>query len=112
MYAVDDLADNLRGLSERVRPTGGDTDQSRSKQLQNPQPRSSLESWQRIRVQLTPALARFRHGLRLALAMWAGYIVLQLIHPAQGYWILLTTMLVCQPDYGATRLRFTQRVAP
>lgn len=110
LYAVDDLADNLRGLSERVRPAGGDTDQSRSELLQNPQPRSPLESWRRIRVQLTPASARFRHGLRLALAMWAGYVVLQLIHPVQGYWILLTTMLVCQPDYGATRSRVGQRI--
>jgi YccS/YhfK family integral membrane protein len=110
LYAVDDLADNLHGLAERVRPTDGDTDQSTSELLQNPQPRSPLEGWRRIRVQLTPASARFRHGLRLALAMWAGYIVLQLLHPAQGYWILLTTMLVCQPDYGTTRSRFHQRV--
>lgn len=110
LYAVADLADNLRGLAERVRPRGGDTDQSTRELLQNPLPHSPLETWRRIRVQLTPASARFRHALRLSLAMLAGYILLQLVHPAQGYWILLTTMLVCQPDYGATRSRFIHRV--
>ncbi len=109
MYAVDDVADNLRDLAERV--TGaGDAGLESDTVLQNPLPQSSLEIWQRIRVQLTPASARFRHALRLALAMWAGYLVLLAVHPAQGYWILLTTMLVCQPDYGATRTRFLQRV--
>ncbi|KEZ76097.1 YccS family putative transporter [Salinisphaera hydrothermalis] len=109
LYAVDDVADNLRGLAERVEDAGA-PDADSDTVLQNPLPQSSMEIWQRIRVQLTPASARFRHALRLALAMWAGYLVLLAVHPAQGYWILLTTMLVCQPDYGATRTRFLQRV--
>lgn len=110
LYAVDDLADNLRGLADHVRPRGDDADSSADEIIQNPLPRSPGEAWQRIRVQLTPASARFRHALRLALAMLAGYSVLQWVHPAQGYWILLTTMLVCQPDYGATRSLLYQRV--
>lgn len=110
LHVVEDLADNLRELAECVRPGGDDSDQSAGEIIQNPQPRSPGEAWQRIRLQLTPASARFRHALRLALAMMAGYIVLQLVHPVQGYWILLTTMLVCQPDYGATRSLLTQRV--
>ncbi|WP_423821735.1 YccS family putative transporter [Salinisphaera sp. SPP-AMP-43] len=109
LYAVDDVADNLRGLAQRVTGAAeavGEADAP----LQNPLPQSPIEIWRRIRVQLTPASARFRHALRLALAMWAGYLVLLAVHPVQGYWILLTTMLVCQPDYGATRTRFLQRV--
>ncbi|MGN8160514.1 YccS family putative transporter [Salinisphaera sp. SWV1] len=110
LYAVDDVADNLRGLAERVTGAGDADAEPGDTMLQNPLPQSSLEIWQRIRVQLTPASARFRHALRLSLAMWAGYLVLLAVHPTQGYWILLTTMLVCQPDYGATRTRFLQRV--
>lgn len=79
--------------------------------LQDPSPESLLEAWRRIRVQLTPASARFRHGLRLGLAMLAGYLVLRLLHPQQGYWILLTTMLVCQAGYEATWRRLAERVA-
>ena len=46
----------------------------------------------------------------MALALTAGYGVLHWIHPTQGYWILLTTVFVCQPNYGATRLRLVQRI--
>ena len=42
--------------------------------------------------------------------MLAGYGLLHWIHPQQGYWILLTTLFVCRPSYGATRLRLVQRV--
>ncbi|GAB2560994.1 TIGR01666 family membrane protein [Dyella jejuensis] len=79
--------------------------------LQNPGPQSLREAWHRIGIQLTPRSPRFRHAVRLALALMAGYGVLQLLHTRHGYWILLTTLLVCQPSYGATLARMLQRVA-
>ncbi len=78
--------------------------------LQNPGPQSLGEAWERIRLQLTPRSFRFRHAVRLAVALLVGYVVLHLVHPRHGYWILLTTLLVCQPSYGATVRRLTQRV--
>lgn len=108
-HSVDEIADNLHALAARVTaaPASGMADEV----LQNPAPASLAEAWRRIGVEMTPASARFRHGLRLALAMLVGYGVLRLVHLEQGYWILLTVMLVCQPDYSATRRRFAQRVA-
>lgn len=110
LYAVDELGANLHGLASTIagEPDAGPAQPERA--LQNPGPGTISEGLQRICVQLTPTSARFRHAFRLGLAMLASYIVLQLVHPDQGYWILLTTMLVCQPNYGATRLRFVQRV--
>ena len=78
--------------------------------LQNPGPQSLGEAWDRVRLQLTPRSFRFRHAVRLAVALLVGYAVLHLVHPRHGYWILLTTLLVCQPSYGATVRRLTQRV--
>lgn len=78
--------------------------------LQNPGPQTLREAWERISIQLTPRSSRFRHAIRLALALMAGYGVLHLVHPRHGYWILLTTLLICQPSYGATRMRMLQRV--
>ncbi|GLQ46451.1 TIGR01666 family membrane protein [Dyella lipolytica] len=78
--------------------------------LQNPAPQSLSEAWERVAIQLTPRSSRFRHALRLAVALMAGYGILHLVHPQHGYWILLTTLLVCQPSYGATRMRMLQRV--
>jgi YccS/YhfK family integral membrane protein len=79
--------------------------------LQNPGPQSLREAWERITIQLTSRSSRFRHAVRLSLALMAGFGVLRLVHSQHGYWILLTTLLVCQPSYGATLSRMLQRVS-
>ncbi|UJF18175.1 YccS family putative transporter [Vibrio sp. SS-MA-C1-2] len=55
--------------------------------------------------------SRFRHSVRLAIALTVGYGIVQLFDLEHGYWILLTTLLVCQPNYGATKNKLTQRIA-
>jgi len=74
-------------------------------------PRSWRDAFERVRRQLTVRSPLFRHALRLSLALVAGYGVMQVIHPAQGYWILLTTLFVCQQSYGDTIARMGQRIA-
>ncbi|WP_339528134.1 YccS family putative transporter [Pseudomonas mucidolens] len=73
-------------------------------------PRNLNEMWTRLRTQLTPTSLLFRHALRLSLALSVGYFMVHLIHPSQGYWIILTTLFVCQPNYGATRRKLGQRI--
>jgi YccS/YhfK family integral membrane protein len=102
---LSDIHRQLLGESPVALPLEGE-----ESTLQNPAPQSLGEAWERIRMQLTPRSFRFRHAMRLAVALLVGYGVLHLVHPRNGYWILLTTLLVCQPSYGATRLRLVQRV--
>lgn len=66
--------------------------------------------WTRIRNQLTPGSALFRHAVRMSLVLCAGYACIMAFNMERGYWILLTSLLVCQPNYSATRLRLRQRV--
>ena len=73
-------------------------------------PHSLKDAWERLRLQLTPTSLLFRHALRLSIALATGYGLLHWVHPAQGYWILLTTIFVCQPNYGATRHKMVQRI--
>ncbi|TWC26525.1 MULTISPECIES: YccS family putative transporter [unclassified Pseudomonas] len=73
-------------------------------------PRNLKDVWIRLRTQLTPTSLLFRHALRLPLALSIGYGMVHLIHPSQGYWIILTTLFVCQPNYGATRRKLGQRI--
>ncbi len=73
-------------------------------------PRNLKEMWTRLRNQLTPTSLLFRHALRLSLALTVGYATLHAIHASQGYWIILTTLFVCQPNYGATRRKLGQRI--
>ncbi|WP_371232697.1 YccS family putative transporter [Pseudomonas sp. QE6] len=106
------LAANLttldRKLSGASNPDALDDEQDST--LLDRSPRSLKDALERIRLQISPTSLLFRHALRLSLALAAGYGVLHLIHPTQGYWIMLTTVFVCQPNYGATRIRLVQRI--
>jgi YccS/YhfK family integral membrane protein len=73
-------------------------------------PRNLKEMWTRLRTQMTPTSLLFRLALRLSLALTVGYGMLHAIHASQGYWIILTTLFVCQPNYGATRRKLGQRI--
>lgn len=74
-------------------------------------PRSTHDVVERVRRQLTPQSPLFRHATRLAIALFAGWCVMRLIHPMHGYWILLTTLFVCQQTWGDTVSRMGQRMA-
>ncbi len=78
--------------------------------LRDSSPHTLREMATRLRQALTPGSVLFRHGVRIALALIAGYAVLKLVHPSNGYWILLTIVFVCRPHFGATRLRLVQRI--
>lgn len=95
--AAANLADTtLDGMDTRLRDT---------------QPRTLGEMGLRLRQQFTPTSVLFRHGVRIALALAAGYGLMHLLDARNGYWILLTTVFVCRPHFGATRLRLVQRIA-
>ena len=106
------LAANLTTLDKKL--TGASNpdmlDDEQDSTLLDRSPRSLKDALERIRLQISPTSLLFRHALRLSLALAAGYGVLHLIHPTQGYWIMLTTVFVCQPNYGATRIRLVQRI--
>ncbi len=110
LHAVTRLADNLERLLIGIRCADAETASDSDRSLHDPSPVSLVDAWRRVQLQLTPASARFRHGLRLGLGMLIGYIVLLQVHPAEGYWVLLTIMLVCRPSHDATRMRVLQRV--
>ncbi|MCU1718415.1 YccS family putative transporter [Pseudomonas sp. 5P_3.1_Bac2] len=106
------LTNNLRNLdlqlSSASNPDALAEEQDSS--LYDRDPKSLRDVRKRIRSQLTPTSLLFRHALRLSLALTAGYGLLHWVNPSQGYWILLTTLFVCQVNYGATRRRLGQRI--
>ncbi|TBU99711.1 YccS family putative transporter [Phytopseudomonas dryadis] len=106
------LAGNL-GTLDKLLGSASNPDalaEEQDSSLLDREPQSLRDVWERVRLQLTPTSLLFRHALRLSVALAAGYGVLHWIHPTQGYWILLTTLFVCQPNYGATRLKLVQRI--
>ena len=112
LRALNALAGNLATL-DRLLAAASNPEalaETLDSSLLDREPHSLREIVERLRLQLTPTSLLFRHALRLAIALSVGYAVLHWIHPTQGYWILLTTVFVCQPNYGATRLKLVQRI--
>ncbi|AIR01992.1 hypothetical protein LG71_19765 [Pluralibacter gergoviae] len=66
--------------------------------------------WLRLSRNITPESALFRHAVRMSLVLCAGYTFIQFTGLQHGYWILLTSLFVCQPNYNATRHRLALRV--
>ncbi|MFP2512915.1 YccS family putative transporter [Buttiauxella agrestis] len=68
------------------------------------------DMWQRLKRNLTPESALFRHAVRMSVVLCVGYAFIQLTGLKHGYWILLTSLFVCQPNYSATRRRLALRI--
>jgi len=106
------LARNLATLDVQLEaaahPEGGERLVDTS--LLDRTPRSLADAWARVRAQLHTRSPLLRHAVRLSLGLTLGYVVMQFTDPAHGYWILLATLFVCQPTYGATLSKVTQRI--
>src|SRR3712207_1791579 len=64
-----------------------------------------------IRSQFTLSSQLFRHALRLSFVVLAcNSIMLMLDLDNKGFWIFLTAIFVCQPNYSATKKRLIQRI--
>ena len=65
---------------------------------------------QRLSRNFSPESALFRHAVRMSVVLCAGYGLIQVTGMHHGYWILLTSLFVCQPNYSATRHRLALRI--
>lgn len=106
------LADNLTTLEAQIASVHNpDTDsERRDSALYDRSPSSLLEAWKRVRLNFTLGSPTFRHALRLTTALVVGYGLLQWLDPQQGFWILLTTLFVCRPNFATTRRFLSQRI--
>lgn len=112
LRSLGHLVGNLEALENELIQVGlpvatpGKDDDS----LFDESPRSLKDAYERVIRNLTPVSPVFRHALRLTLAMGVGYAIKYFIHPAFGFWILLTTLFVCLPNYASTRQRLWERM--
>jgi len=72
--------------------------------------RTPKAMWLRIKSNLSTDSILFRHAVRMSIALTAGYGIIQGFEIEHGYWILLTTLFVCQPNYSATKQKLSARV--
>ncbi len=78
--------------------------------LENTHANSFRQSLQRVREQCTLQSPYFRHALRQAIITLIGCVIIESFDLKMGYWILLTSIFVCQPNYAATQAKLIQRI--
>lgn len=71
---------------------------------------TATQMWQNIRSAMTLKSQLFRHALRMSLALTAGYGIIEFFNIEHGFWILLTTLFVCQPNFSATKQKLLHRI--
>lgn len=79
-------------------------------QLADDSVHSVSDMWLRLSRNFTPESALFRHAVRMSVVLCVGYAFIQITGLHHGYWILLTSLFVCQPNYNATRHRLALRI--
>ncbi|MEH3410861.1 YccS family putative transporter [Phytobacter diazotrophicus] len=115
LKALGFLLDNLRAIDAQLASIeSGQPQTAQKNETENLLADDSLHGlsdiWLRLHNNLTPESALFRHAVRMSVVLCAGYAIIQITGLHHGYWILLTSLFVCQPNYNATRHRLTLRI--
>lgn len=66
--------------------------------------------WLKVRSNLNFDSQLFRHAVRLSIVVALCCGIVEIFELEHGYWILLTAIFVCQPNYSATKVRLKQRI--
>ena len=106
------LATNLNAMDQEISGVLQDERQRMPADtaLQDIQPRTLGQFRERLLGQLTIESPLMRHAIRLSVALSAGYALMLTSGDSYGFWILLTIVFVCQPQYGATLTRLGERI--
>lgn len=112
--ALKSLLNNLRGIDAQLATIESEQIIARTNPQENNLSEDKLTGFGDIRLRisrnLTPQSALFRHAIRMSLVLCMGYAFIQLSGMHYGYWIMLTSLFVCQPNYQATRRRLALRI--
>ncbi|HHE8493245.1 TPA: YccS family putative transporter [Enterobacter ludwigii] len=113
--ALGFLLNNLRAIDAQLATIESEQamalpDKDVENQLADDSVHSFSDMWLRLSRNFTPESALFRHAVRMSLVLCVGYAIIQITGLHHGYWILLTSLFVCQPNYNATRHRLALRI--
>lgn len=99
------LMNNLSGLEQSLR-----NEDNIDRQIEVSDFNSRRPERQPLSSILTPRHPRFRFATRLTLCLVLGYGIMHFFHIEKGAWILLTSLIVVQQTYSATRQRLFRRI--
>jgi uncharacterized membrane protein (TIGR01666 family) len=110
------LYQNLKSIDEQLQnlETERNLTLINAQQAENQLKDDDLKGWNdivvRVKQHLTPESVLFRHAVRLSIILFIGYVFIQVTNLNHGYWILMTALFVCQPNFNATQRRLYLRI--
>ncbi|WP_227429332.1 YccS family putative transporter [Psychrobacter sp. I-STPA6b] len=114
LHSLQQLVANILSISEQLQRIENvkfsDMQDTVGSRIAGQDVESLRDGWRIIGRNLTVNSAVFRHAVRMALITGISCILVEGLNLHFGYWILLTAVLVCQPNYSATTSRLQQRV--
>lgn len=99
------LMKNLMGLEENLRD-----EESHSAKIDVTVFNTRKPERNSLATLFNPKHSRFKFAIRLSLSWLLGFGIMQMFHLEKGAWILLTSLIVFQQTYSATRMRLFHRV--
>lgn len=122
-YRVQRLLDTVTHISRQMaylgNPDTEDLQQSSDRtRIHTDEIRSLKEAWQTLKTRNSVQDSVFRHAVRMALIACVCCVLIHVLQIEEingsdlslGFWILLTAIFVCQPNYSATKKRLIQRI--
>lgn len=117
-YRWFSIAENLRHIEQQLK---GIAEENLNQDLRHFSARSTrllaenVSGWRNmfnaVKENVTLSSQLFRHAIRLSIVVALCSAIVQFAGlDNKGYWILLTAIFVCQPNYAATKSRLIQRV--
>ncbi|QIW16800.1 TIGR01666 family membrane protein [Pasteurellaceae bacterium RH1A] len=114
LYKLQTMAENLQNIEGQFRQLAAQQTAlslpPKSSRLIGENVSGLRNMWRVVKGQCNLSSQLFRHALRLAAVVFVCSSLVEFFELNMGYWILLTAILVCQPNYSATKKRLVQRV--
>ncbi|WP_109077109.1 YccS family putative transporter [Aggregatibacter kilianii] len=107
------LLDNLKSVDYQLRhidQEADNTEQTERAQIYTEQITGLKNILFAIRSHCNFESQLFRHAVRLSIVVFICCVIGEFLPLDRGYWVLLTAVFVCQPNYTATKLRLKQRI--
>lgn len=112
VHAIQRLLENLFGVDYQLSHLENSEEEAANEKIGIAATETGglRHAWRTIRSQLNFESAVFRHAVRLSIVFGLTCSFVEISQYSEGYWVLLTILLVCQPNYSATKSRINQRI--
>ena len=111
LLALQTLIDNLQSINWQLRQLEQETSENeQTAQIHTEQITGLKNILSVIGSNFTFESPLFRHAVRLSIVVFLCCAIVEFFQFNLGYWILLTAVFVCQPNYSATKVRLRQRI--